>query len=111
MGMLECLYKVKFRTCGDEGSCICLFKDGHMSGGGAVMYYLGTYQISGNHFTADVIARRHAKKSLPSPIMGLDEFHMKLEGLFSGGYAQVIGKVPEVPDATVMASLSRLSEM
>jgi hypothetical protein len=109
--MLDGLYKVKFRAGSDEGNCVCLFKDGHIAGGGAVMYYFGTFQVSGNRFTAEVTAKRHAKKTKPSPIMGLDEFHMKMEGIYSGGYAQLIGKVPEVPDATLMASLTKLSEM
>jgi hypothetical protein len=109
--MLEGLYKVKFRSGSDEGHCICLFKDGKIAGGGAVMYQIGTYHVSGNHFTADVLAKRHAGKNYPSPIFGLDQFHMKLEGIFSGGYAQVIGKIPEVPGVTIMASLARLDEM
>jgi hypothetical protein len=109
--MLDGLYKVRFHAVGDEGYCICLFKDGHIAGGGAVMYYLGTFQVSGNHFTAELTARRHAKKSKPSPIMGLDEFHLTMQGLHSGDYAQVIGKVPEVPALTLTASLMRLGDI
>jgi|GEM_PF-4045492 hypothetical protein len=109
--MLEGLYKVKFRTGGDEGSCVCLFKNGRIAGGGAVMYYVGEYHLSGNTFTADIVATRHANKKQASPIMGLDTFHMKIEGIQSGGYAQVIAKIVEVPDVTMMASLTRLCEM
>lgn len=109
--MLEGLYKVKFRHGGEEGNCICLFKDGHIAGGGAVMYYVGTFTVDGNHFHGDITAKRHAKKGNPSPIMGLDSFHMTIEGLYSGGYAQVIGKIPEVPEAVLLASLTRLNEM
>lgn len=109
--MLEGLYKVKFRAVGDEGSCICMFKDGHIAGGGAVMYYLGKFEIVGTHLTGELHAKRHAKKSKPSPIMGLDEFHIRIEGIFCGGYGQIIGKIPEVPDAVVMASMTFLGEV
>jgi hypothetical protein len=109
--MLQGLYKVKFRSSSDEGSCVCLFKDGRIAGGGAVMYYVGTYQVVGNHFTAEIVAKRHAKRNKPSPLMGLEEFHMTMEGIFSGAYAQLIGRIPEVPDAVLMANLTRLCEL
>jgi hypothetical protein len=109
--MLDGLYKVKFRTGGDEGTCVCLFKNGRIAGGGAVMYYTGEYHVTGNTFTGDLVATRHANKKQAAPIMGLDSFHMKIEGIQSGGYAQIIAKVPEVPDLILMASLTRLSEV
>jgi hypothetical protein len=108
--MLEGLYKVKFRTGGDAGSCICLFKNGQITGGGAAMYYLGTYKVEGERFTGEMTARRHAKRDKPSPILGLDEFHLKMEGIHSGGYAQVVGTILEVKGAILTASFSRLGD-
>lgn len=108
--MIEGLYKVKFRTDADEGSCVCLFHRGRVAGGGSVMYYVGTYQFDGNRFTAELDAKRHAKKSKPSPVLGLDEFHMTLEGLFSGPYAQAIGRISEVPEAVFMVNFAYLCE-
>jgi hypothetical protein len=109
--MLQGLYKVKFRSGGDEGSCVCLFREGHIAGGGAVMYYLGSYEVTdGNHFVAEMEAKRHTQKKT-SPIMGLDEFHMTMEGIYSGAYAQVVGRIVEVPEAVLLANLVRLSEI
>ena len=108
--MLEGLYKVKFRTGGDDGSCICLFKGGRVTGGGSVMYYLGSYQFDGNHFTMELEAKRHAKKSKPSPVLGLDEFHLTMEGISSGAFAQAVGKILEVPEAVFMANFARLCD-
>lgn len=108
--MIEGLYKVKFRTGADEGSCICLFRSGRIAGGGSVMYYVGTYQFEGNRFTASLEAKRHAKKTKPSPVLGLDEFRMTLEGLFSGPYAQAIGMITEVPEAVFMVNFSYLCD-
>lgn len=110
--MLTGLYRLKFRSGAEEGAGICVFKDGHIAGGGSVMYYLGRYQLlDSSHFTAEIEAKRHAKKNKPSPVMGLDEFHMSMEGVFSGPYAQVVGHIREVPSAVLLANLSRLSEL
>lgn len=110
--MLTGLYKLKFRTGAEEGAGICVFKDGHIAGGGSVMYYLGRYQLlDSSHFKAEVEAMRHAKKNKPSPVLGLDAFHMTMEGVFSGPYAQIVGHIVEVPNAVLLANLSRLSEL
>jgi hypothetical protein len=109
--MLEGLYKVKFRTGADEGFCICLFKGGRVSGGGSVMYYVGSYQFDGSRFTIELEAKRHAKKSKPSPVLGLDEFHMTMEGMSAGAYAQAIGKIAEVPEAVFMANFAHLCDI
>lgn len=109
--MLMGLYKMKFHTGGDEGAGICLFRDGRIAGGGSVMYYLGEYQmLDPNRFIASIEARRHGKKNKPSPVLGLEEFHMHLEGIFSGPYAQLVGHIMEVPNAILMAKLERLAD-
>lgn len=108
--MIEGLYKVKFRTGADEGSCICLFHGGRVAGGGSVMYYVGRYTVDGNRFSLDLEAKRHAGRNKPSPVLGLDEFHMTMDGMSAGPYAQAIGKILEVPEAVFMANFAYLCE-
>lgn len=110
--MLAGLYKVHFHAGSDEGASICLFKDGKIAGGGSVMYYLGSYDfVDDNRFIAEMEALRHARKDIPSPVLGLDHFHLRMEGIYSGPYVQMVGKILEVPDATFMANMTRLTEI
>lgn len=108
--MLMGLYKMKFKTGGDEGAGVCLFKDGRIAGGGSIMYYVGEYQmLDASRFIASIVARRHGKKNKPSPVLGLEEFHMHMEGVFSGPYAQLVGHIIEVPNAILIAKLELLA--
>ena len=68
------------------------------AGGGQVLYCIGTYVKRGNKFVGELHARKHAKSGKTSPILGMDEFHMRLEGTFHGGYGQIDGKIVELPN-------------
>lgn len=109
--MLEGLYKVSFHAGDENGASICLFKDSRIVGGGMVMYYIGTYTVTDdNHFIAEMDAQRHARKEVPSPVLGLDSFHLTMEGVYSGPYVQVVGKISEVPEARFLAHMTRLAD-
>ena len=105
--MIEGLYKVRYRAPKHEGFCICVFKDGQISGGGASMYYIGTYKRSGNHFIGELHARKH-DRSIENPILGLEDFHLQLDGTVCGEYGQLTGTIREVPGAVLQANVLRL---
>ncbi len=109
--MLEGLYKVHFHAGSEDGASICLFRDGRIAGGGMVMYYLGSYELTeDNRFLAEMEAHRHARKEIPSPVLGLEHFHLRMDGIYSGPYVQMVGHILEVPESRLMANMTRLAE-
>ena len=96
--MLEGLYRIRYDTPHGEGGGVCIFQQGQMVGGGQVLYIVGTYEVQGNRFTGELVGRKHAKVRDLSPVLGLDDFHMRLEGLVTDGYGQLTGTIRERPD-------------
>ena len=106
--LIEGLYKFLFSTPRSEGSGICVFKTGHIVGGGDIVFGVGTYKENGNHVSGDVHAMRHARAGKPSPILGLDEFHLHLDGLIYCGFGLFSATIAEAPDILVHATLKNI---
>lgn len=109
--MLEGLYKIKYRTPEREGFGICVLKDGQVVGGGDVLYFTGHYTERGHWLVGDLQAKRHAPVSEASPILGLDAFHVHLEGSAYGGFMQVSAQIAEAPNISVHANLTHLPDL
>ncbi len=101
------LYSVKFRTPRGEGAgVIVLQEDGKLVGGDTSIAYIGTYNQSGDEFTASVQTKRHAP-GLPS-VFGIDGVTIQLKGKSSGASAQCNGTASQAPGVTFQASLTKI---
>lgn len=96
--MFEGLYRIRYQTPLGEAGGVCMFQKGQMVGGGQVLYIVGTYEVHGTHFTGEMVARKHAKVRDLSPVLGLEDFHMRLEGTVTDTYGQLAGTILERPD-------------
>lgn len=102
------LYKVEFGARGAMGAGVVTLRDGAVGGGDSSIYYVGTYQISGNTFTGQIRIARHTV-GLPS-VLGVDNATVNLRGTFHGDMAKLTGTTPEAPGVSLQATLSRLPD-
>ena len=96
--MQEGLYRIRYRTPLGESGGVCMFQKGQIVGGGQVLYIVGTYEVRGTRFTGEFVARKHANVRDLSPVLGLNDFHVHLEGTVTDGYGQLTGTIVERPD-------------
>lgn len=102
------LYGVQFQTQRGAGTGVVFLHEGILRGGDSMMYYTGTYQLSGNSFTGEVHAGVHARPAGMASVFGRDDVHITLKGTFSGDNATLTGTAKEVPGAQFSAHLKKI---
>jgi hypothetical protein len=80
-------YSAWFKTPRAQGTGIVRFENGKISGGDSIMTYDGSYEVSGDRFTATVTTRRHTAGH--ATVFGIDDLVLKLDGVSKGGDSQV----------------------
>ncbi|WP_346658687.1 hypothetical protein [Bradyrhizobium sp. 143] len=98
-------YSAWFKTPRGEGTGIVHFQDGKISGGDSIMSYGGSYQVSGDRFTAMVVTTRHTEGH--ATVFGIDDLELKLEGVAKGEIAKCTGTTDAAPGVTFEATLIR----
>jgi hypothetical protein len=105
-------YSAWFRTPLGEGTGIVHFADGKLSGRDSIMLYSGTYEVTGDRFTAMVTTKRHTEGH--ATVFGTDDLVLRLEGLSAGAIATCTGTADQVPgvifEATLIPSQRTLTE-
>ncbi|OPY95760.1 hypothetical protein A5906_07265 [Bradyrhizobium sacchari] len=101
------LYSASFKTPFGEGGGVVMLLNGQLSGGDSSMYYVGTYAVSGDKFTAEVKTARHHQG--PVSVFGKDQVTIRLTGTISGDSLQANGSAAEAPGVGFSARLDLLA--
>jgi hypothetical protein len=96
-------YSAWFKTPQGQGTGIVHFENGKISGGDSIMTYDGSYEVSGDRFTATVTTRRHTAGH--ATVFGIDDLVLKLDGVWKGAIAKCTGTADVAPGLTFEATL------
>src|SRR5271170_6885789 len=53
-----------------KGSGVIMFRDGHILGGDAYLFYTGTYSVKDDTFKGEVLVQRHTSSPDANPLFG-----------------------------------------
>ena len=96
-------YAAWFKTPRGEGTGIVTLSNGTIAGGDNVIAYSGSYEQTGDLFTATVRTRRFCEGQ-PS-VFGIDEVELKLAGRLVGAMVVCSGTAEQAPGLTFRATL------
>ena len=105
--MREGLYRVSFETDRGAGFGVVYVKNGQLRGGDSGFYYVGTYEETNGHLTAQIVTQRHGTEG-PASVFGLERAHITFTGLVTGEIAKMTATAKEAPGVTLKASLAFL---
>lgn len=108
--MREGLYRVHFQTPLGWGAGVVYASGGRLWGGDASMYYLGTYQVTGENFQAEVRTNRHTQVPGITSVFGRDQVKISLKGAWSQDAVRCSGSAAEAPGVAFTAELTWMSE-
>lgn len=108
--MQEGLYKAEFQTPFGSGVGVFYMHDGKIHGGNTALYYVGDYEIKGEHFTANIVTRRHSLNLNIASVFGVDTAHVRMEGSFKGDDVLIEGFAEEADDMQLTGKLTFLCE-
>lgn len=101
-------YAAWYKTPWGEGTGIIILADGKLTGGDSVLAYSGSYEITGDHFTAVVFTERHSPGQ-PS-LFGIDNLELKVEGKLNDKTAVCSGHARHAPDVPFHVTLIRVQD-
>lgn len=108
----EGIYRAEFNTPTMEGIGLVVMRDGRVYGGDTLIYYVGTYSISGNSITARVKA--YPYKGTPGEgvesVFGRDKTTLELEGEIDGNDVVLGGRSKEASGIGIKIKLQFLHE-
>jgi hypothetical protein len=96
-------YAAWFKTALGEGTGIVHFADGKLWGRDSIVTYDGSYQISGERFTAILRTKRHTAGH--ATVFGIDELELKIEGTALGRMATCTATTDAAPGIVLEATL------
>jgi hypothetical protein len=96
-------YAAWFGTPSKQGTGVAHLLDGSITGGDSILSYSGTYQVSGDEFTAILKTTRHTKGH--ETIFGADNLTLLLKGKIAGCIATFIGTADEFLDTPFEGTL------
>jgi len=108
--MQDGLYKVVFRTSLGTGGGVVVLREGRLCGGDSGLYFVGTYQVTGSHFTADLQIDRHTQEPGARPLFGISRLVVRLDGVGTGDEAVMRGTSPDAPGIEFEAVMTKLSD-
>lgn len=106
--MRDGLYKVGFKTRLGVGYGVVVLQDGRIQGGDSSSYYVGTYQVDGTRFTAEIQIDRHTLVPVLRPLFGVERARIVIAGDVMEDAAVMSGSSPDAPEVVFEAVLSRL---
>lgn len=108
--MRDGLYRVQFSTQAGHGAGVVVLSGGQLRGGDGALYYVGTYTIEGDQFSATIETNRHTADANIRSVLGVDRAHITLQGTITGDSASMNGTAQEAPGVQFQATLSHLSD-
>ncbi|MGF6231841.1 hypothetical protein QFZ27_005796 [Inquilinus ginsengisoli] len=104
------LYSARFGTPLGTGAGVVVLRDGVIRGGDSMMYYIGSYAISGSQLSAEIEVDVHTRQQQMASVFGRDRVSVKLVGAFSADTATLKGSSPQAPGVAFSAELRKLSD-
>lgn len=89
-------YAAWYKTPGKQGTGVIHLLDGTITGSDSVLTYSGTYEVSGDEFTAVLNTTRHSRGQ--ETIFGADNLSLRIKGKVVGRTARFTGAADEFPD-------------
>jgi hypothetical protein len=99
-------YAAWYKTPRGEGTGMIVLADGKLTGSDSVLAYSGSYEISGDHFTAIVFTERHSPGQ-PS-LFGIDNIELEVNGKLNGTTVCCSGRARHAPDVPFHVTLIRV---
>ena len=96
-------YAAWFKTPLKQGTGVAHLLYGKITGGDSILSYSGTYEVSGDEFTAILMTTRHTRGH--ETIFGADNLTLFLKGKVVGRISKFIGKANEFPDTPFEGTL------
>lgn len=103
------LYAATFTTPLGAGTGVVTLLNGHLSGGDAGMFYVGTYEVNGDNFSARVKTGRHAHTPGSASVFGRDVVTIDLKGTGNGESLVATGSAAEAPGISFQVALKLLA--
>lgn len=75
-----------------------------------MMFYRGTYAVSGNKLSAEVKSEAHSKAPGMVSVFGTDRVTITATGAHTGTQATLSGTAPQAPGVTLSVKLTRLTD-
>ena len=108
----EGIYRAEFNTLTMEGIGLVVLRDGRVYGGDTLIYYVGTYSVSGNRVTARVKAFPY--KGMPiegvEPVFGRGKNALDMEGEIDGDDIVLGGRSKEASGTDIKIKLRFLHD-
>lgn len=104
------LYKASFSTPFGSGDGVVYMRDGQLWGGDSMMFYRGTYTVSGNKLSAEVKSEVHSKTPGMVSVFGADRVAITAVGAHTGTQATLSGTAPQAPGVTLLVKLNKLTD-
>ena len=101
-------YSAWFRAPHADGMGVITLANGRMSGNDTVIAYSGSYQQSGDSFTATISTRRHADG--PPGIFGIDDLDIEVSGTSETNTASCVGTIRQAPEMPFQVVLVRIDD-
>ncbi|MET0249007.1 MAG: GrlR family regulatory protein [Sphingobium sp.] len=105
------LYKIAFKSSyGADFGVVLLMDDGKLRGGDSGMAYVGTYEMDGDLFTAQMSVTRH--RTLPGvvSVLGYNDVMVEMIGRARDASAKLRGSSSQVPGVRFEAALSYIAD-
>jgi hypothetical protein len=110
MAMRDGLYKVAFGTQMGEGFGVVTLSNGQVRGGDAGLFYVGTFQQTGDDFRAEVQIDRHTNVPGIVSVFGIDRVRIVLAGKSQNDSGRMQGSSPDAPGVSFSATLTRIAD-
>ena len=110
--MIDAFYTLSFESnFGLSGTGVAVFKDGKVFGGDSLMAYVGQYSIESNVVSAQLAVEKYANRSDMESVVGLDNFHLKIQGHINDSEFSLSGNVVEDSSRTITIHAKKHSEL
>lgn len=106
--MRDGIYRIRFETPTRKATGIITLCGGRFSGTDRTHFITGHYSVSGNKLSGEITYRRHSQRPGYEHGIGLDEFHVRLNGICSETLAQFESYITERPEMRGQATFTRL---
>ncbi len=109
--MIPGIYLIGFSAYGNRiGEGLVVIKDGSVNGGDPSYLYRGHFDSYGEDVKGNIEVR-HYRGPLNSVLGPLKQFNLILSGKVSGDNFQVSGNIPNMPNATINITGTKIADL
>lgn len=110
--MLEALWSVEFQSSfGMHGTGIAVFETGRVLGGDSTMIYVGSFRVENGTIDSEINVKKYSHVPGMTPVVGLDNFNLKVTGKPDAKEMLLSGYVVEDPSRKITIKAVRRAEL